>query len=65
MGLGANGRLWAPVVKGLLEAGYDGIAVDNRGCGRSSTPRRPWTTRTMAVDTVAVLDELGVEDAPM
>jgi 3-oxoadipate enol-lactonase len=63
MGLGANGRLWAPAVRRLLGAGYDVIAVDNRGCGRSSTPWRPWTTRTMAADAVAVLDELDIERA--
>jgi pimeloyl-ACP methyl ester carboxylesterase len=63
MGLGANGRLWAPAVRRLLAGGYDVIAFDNRGCGRSGTPWRPWTTRTMARDAVAVLDELGVERA--
>lgn len=63
MGLGANGRLWAPAVRRLLAGGYDVIAVDNRGCGRSSTPWCPWTTRTMAADTVAVLDELEIECA--
>jgi len=63
MGLGANGRLWAPAVKRMLASGYDVIVVDNRGCGRSSTPWRPWTTRTMARDAVAVLDELGVAQA--
>src|SRR5918999_3441714 len=63
MGLGANGRLWAPGIRRLLAAGYEGIALDNRGCGRSGTPWRPFTTRTMAGDAVAVLDELGVERA--
>ena len=63
MGLGANGRLWAPAVRRLLASGHDVIAVDNRGCGRSSTPWRPWTTRTMAADAVAVLDELEIERA--
>jgi 3-oxoadipate enol-lactonase len=63
MGLGANGRLWAPAVRRLLTAGYEVIVVDNRGCGRSSTPWWPWTTRTMAADAVAVLDELDVERA--
>jgi 3-oxoadipate enol-lactonase len=63
MGLGANGRLWAPAVRRMLASGYEVIVVDNRGCGRSSTPWRPWTTRTMAGDAVAVLDELGVERA--
>jgi pimeloyl-ACP methyl ester carboxylesterase len=63
MGLGANGRLWAPAVRRTLAAGYPVITFDNRGCGRSSTPWHPWTTRTMAGDAVAVLDELGVEQA--
>src|SRR3954451_18490708 len=63
MGLGANGRLWAPAIRRYLGSGYDVIAVDNRGCGRSSTPWRPWTTRTMATDAVAVLDELEIERA--
>jgi pimeloyl-ACP methyl ester carboxylesterase len=63
MGLGANGRLWAPAVRRMLASGYEVIVVDNRGCGRSSTPWRPFTTRTMARDAVAVLDELGVKRA--
>jgi 3-oxoadipate enol-lactonase len=63
MGLGANGRLWGPAVRRLRGAGYEAIVVDNRGCGRSSTPWRPWTTRTMAADAVAVLDELEIERA--
>jgi 3-oxoadipate enol-lactonase len=63
MGLGTNGRLWAPAVRRLLASGYEVTAVDNRGCGRSSTPWRPWTTRTMAADVVAVLDELEIERA--
>jgi 3-oxoadipate enol-lactonase len=63
MGLGANGRLWAPAVRRFLASGHEVIAVDNRGSGRSSTPWRPWTTRTMAADAVAVLDELEVERA--
>jgi 3-oxoadipate enol-lactonase len=63
MGLGANGRLWAPAVRRLLGAGYYVITVDNRGCGWSSTPMRPFTTQTMAADAVAVLDELEVERA--
>src|SRR3954447_20660358 len=63
MGLGANGRLWAPAIRRYLASGYDVITVDNRGCGRSGTPWRPWTTRTMATDAVAVMDELEIERA--
>ncbi|MEQ4207234.1 alpha/beta hydrolase [Actinopolymorpha sp. B9G3] len=60
MGLGANARIWAPVVAPLRAAGHTVVAMDNRGCGRSGVPWRPWSTRTMAADAVAVLDALGV-----
>jgi 3-oxoadipate enol-lactonase len=63
MGLGANGRLWAPATRRLLSAGYEVITLDNRGCGRSSTPWRPWTTRKMARDATTVLNELGIQRA--
>lgn len=63
MGLGASGRLWAPAVRRTLAAGHPVITFDNRGCGRSTTPWRPWTTRTMASDAIAVLNALGVDRA--
>lgn len=63
MGLGANGRAWAPMVRRLLRAGFDVLTLDNRGCGRSATRLRPWTTSMMAEDAVAVLDAAGVERA--
>jgi pimeloyl-ACP methyl ester carboxylesterase len=63
MGLATNRRMCAPAVRRLLAAGYEAIAVDNRGSGQSGAPLRPWTTRTMARDAIAVLDELGIERA--
>ena len=39
------------------------IAVDNRGCGRSSAPDVPYTSALMAADTIAVLDHLGIAAA--
>jgi pimeloyl-ACP methyl ester carboxylesterase len=60
MGLGANGRIWRPVVDRLVERDYDVLTFDNRGCGRSGVPLRPWTTRTMAADAIAVADDAGV-----
>jgi 3-oxoadipate enol-lactonase len=63
MGLGANGRVWAPIVRRLGASGYEVITFDNRGCGRSAAPWRPWTTRTMAADAVAVLEQARVRRA--
>src|SRR5437016_6229255 len=39
------------------------IAIDNRGCGRSSTPDAPYTTRLMADDVLGVLDHCGIDAA--
>ena len=63
MGFAANGRLWGPAIRRSVADGFDVITFDNRGCGRSDTPLRPYTTRAMARDAVAVLDDLGVERA--
>jgi 3-oxoadipate enol-lactonase len=61
--LGMTARVWEIAVPRVLERGYSVIAIDNRGSGRSDSPRRPWTTRTMADDVVAVLDEERIERA--
>lgn len=63
MGLGANGRAWSAMARRLVAAGWDVLALDNRGCGNSTTRLLPWTTSTMAEDAIAVLDEAGVERA--
>lgn len=60
MGLGANGRMWRPVVDRLVQRGFGVLTFDNRGCGRSGVPVRPWTTRTMAADAMAVADDADV-----
>jgi 3-oxoadipate enol-lactonase len=46
-----------------FRARHHTIALDNRGCGRSSAPDVPYTTRLMAGDVVAVLDHLGIDAA--
>jgi pimeloyl-ACP methyl ester carboxylesterase len=61
--LGLDGRLWSVAGESAARSGYTVLAVDNRGCGRSDAPWRPWTTRAMAADAIAVLDHAGVERA--
>jgi 3-oxoadipate enol-lactonase len=61
--LGLDSRLWRLVTGDAVARGYTVLAVDNRGCGRSGMPWRPWTLRTMADDAVAVLDHAGFERA--
>jgi pimeloyl-ACP methyl ester carboxylesterase len=46
-----------------FRARHHTIAVDNRGCGRSSAPDVPYTSALMAEDVVGVLDHLGIEAA--
>jgi pimeloyl-ACP methyl ester carboxylesterase len=42
---------------------YRIIALDNRGCGRSGTPREDYAIAEMAEDAVRLLDELGIAQA--
>jgi 3-oxoadipate enol-lactonase len=46
-----------------LRARHHTVAIDNRGCGRSSSPDAPYTTQLMAADIIGVLDHLGIEAA--
>lgn len=61
--LGLDSRLWRLVTPDAVTRGYTVLAPDNRGCGRSELPWRPWTLHTMAADAVAVLDHAGFERA--
>ena len=61
-GLGGDHLSWGLQVP-AFRARHRTIAIDNRGCGRSSSPDDPYTTRLMAADTMGVLDHLGVERA--
>ena len=59
--LGHDSRLWRVVTRDAATRGYTLLAVDNRGCGRSGVPWRPWALSTMAEDLVSVLDDAGFE----
>ena len=59
MGWGGNAATWKAQLDGLAER-YHVIAFDNRGVGRSSAPRGPYTTRQMADDALGLLDALEI-----
>jgi pimeloyl-ACP methyl ester carboxylesterase len=54
-----NTEVWGNQIPALLhEGGYQVIAIDSRGHGRSSRDARPLTYELMASDVVAVMDHL-------
>jgi 3-oxoadipate enol-lactonase len=62
MGLGGDTTAW-PFQLSALAPRHRVLVFDNRGAGRSDAPDVPYTTRGMAADLLALLDELAVERA--
>lgn len=62
MGLSFTLEMWFRVLPALV-ASYRVILFDNRGMGRSSVPRGPYSIRQMARDTAAVMDAADVQNA--
>src|SRR5580692_10565251 len=54
---------WAPVIKTLTEAGYRVLALDQIGFGKSSKPSADLHFDTLARNTIALLDHLGIAKA--
>jgi pimeloyl-ACP methyl ester carboxylesterase len=54
---------WAPVIKVLTEAGYRVVVPDQIGFGKSSKPAGELHFDTLARNTVALLDHLGIAKA--
>ena len=54
---------WAPVIKTLTDAGYRTIVPDQIGFGKSSKPSGELHFDTLARNTIALLDHLGVAKA--
>jgi pimeloyl-ACP methyl ester carboxylesterase len=54
---------WAPVIKVLTEAGYRVVVPDQIGFGKSSKPAGELHFDTLARNTVALLDHLGIARA--
>ena len=61
-GLAGDHRAWAPQVAALRDR-FRVIAFDNRGAGRSTQREEAVSTSSMAADTLALMDELGIEQA--
>jgi pimeloyl-ACP methyl ester carboxylesterase len=61
-GLGLSGGAWWRTVAALSPS-LRVITFDHRGIGRSKSLTPAFTTEAMADDAVAVLDELGLDDA--
>lgn len=62
MGLGGPASGWIFQVR-TFRKHYRVVVFDNRGVGKSSKPREPYTIRTMADDTIALMDHLGIDTA--
>ncbi|MGA7410556.1 MAG: alpha/beta fold hydrolase [Bryobacteraceae bacterium] len=62
MGLSFTLDMWFRITP-VLSKRYRLILFDNRGVGRSDTPRGPYSMRQMADDAVAVMEAAGVSSA--
>jgi pimeloyl-ACP methyl ester carboxylesterase len=60
-----NTEVWGGQIPALMRAGYQAVAIDSRGHGRSSRDARPLTYELMASDVVAVMDHLTLPPAPV
>src|SRR4030081_194032 len=54
---------WAPVIRTLSEAGYRVVVPDQIGFGKSSKPAANLHFDTLARNTIALLDHLGIAKA--
>jgi 3-oxoadipate enol-lactonase len=59
-GLADDLETWVLQIEDLLAAGYRVLRFDNRGVGATSKPAGPYTSRLLAEDTKALVDELGI-----
>jgi pimeloyl-ACP methyl ester carboxylesterase len=61
-GLADDLDTWVGQSEAFLKAGYRVLRFDNRGVGRSAMPVGPYTTRMMAEDTKALVNEVGINN---
>lgn len=63
MGLGVGLVGWMPQIEDLAGDDWQLCVYDNRGVGRSSIPRPPYSMARMAADALALMDHLGWQQA--
>jgi 3-oxoadipate enol-lactonase len=63
-GVGVGRWGWEPVADRLARR-FQVITIDNRGIGASDTPPGHYSTRMMADDVLAVLDDAGIQQASL
>lgn len=61
-GLADDVESWGFQVPDFVDAGYRVLTIDNRGIGKSEAPEGPYTSRMLADDAKAVVDQLGLTD---
>ena len=59
-GLADDLETWVLQMDDLLGAGYRVLRIDNRGVGKTDTPPGPYTSRMLADDAKALVDQLGI-----
>ena len=64
-GLAANLAFWYPAITSGLSNDHRVTTYDLRGHGLSQAPPRGYTTRDLALDLVALMDELEIERADL
>ncbi|MDZ4308286.1 alpha/beta hydrolase [Allopontixanthobacter sp.] len=60
-----SAKLWRKMIPGLVDAGFQVIAPDQRGFGETTAPAKvaDYSIDRIAVDAIALLDTLGIERA--
>ena len=62
--MGLGGAKWSWIFQTLaFKKFYQVITFDNRGVGRTDKPSEPFTVKTMADDTIGLMDHLGADRA--
>ena len=59
-GLADDLTSWGFQVPALVEAGYRVVSFDNRGIGKSDRPAGPYSSKQLAADAKALVDQLGI-----